>query len=74
MNNRKNYDRIRNISIPERRKVIEDWVDSAQDRRIMIMAEVDYIPFDKIAEAENLSTKTVSRRVHKWENMIFRHV
>lgn len=43
-------------------------------RILMAVAEVDHLTFAQIAEAEGMTERTVSRRVHKLENVLFKHV
>lgn len=74
MNRRKNegmFDHLDNFALT---RAINSWIRSKQDRRIMLAAEVDHLTFAQIAEAEGMTERTVSRRVHKLENVLFKHV
>ena len=71
---RKNKGMFDHLTTFEIVRAINAWIKSAQDRRIMLAAEVDHLTFAAIAEAEQLTEKTVSRRVHKLENIIFKHI
>ena len=74
MSKRKNADMFEHVGNFAMAEAINEWIKSKQDRRIMMAAEVDHLTFAQIAEAEGMTERTVSRRVHELENVLFKHV
>lgn len=74
MSKRRYEERYTHISNPAIAKAIEEWIRSKQDRRIARAAMLDHETYASIGEAEKLDERTVSRRMEKIENIIWKHV
>ena len=74
MSRRKNDGMFESVSNRAMADAINEWIKSKQDRRIMTLALIDHATFAKIAEAEGLTERTISRRVHKLENILYKHI
>lgn len=56
------------------RAIIEEWIHSERDRAILYRRLVDGIPFERLAEEFDLSTRYVKTIVYKHEQTIFAHL
>jgi hypothetical protein len=56
------------------RILIDEWVHSERDRAILYRRLVDGIPFERLAEEFELSTRYVKTIVYKHEEEIFKHL
>lgn len=54
--------------------LIDEWVHSERDRKILYRRLVDGIPFEPLAEEFDLSTRYVKTIVYKHEQTIFAHL
>lgn len=55
-------------------ELIEQYIHNIDDRKMLLMRLIDGISFEKIGFAMELTTKTVRRRIHKGEEILFRHI
>ena len=56
------------------RELIAEYIHSEVDRRILYLRLVDGLTFEAIGFEVKLDTKTVRTRVHKLENVLYRHL
>lgn len=54
--------------------LIDEWVHSERDRKILYRRLVDGISFEPLAEEFDLSTRYVKTIVYKNEQIIFSHL
>lgn len=54
--------------------LIDEWVHSERDRKILYRRLVDGIPFEPLAEEFDLSTRYVKTIVYKNEQILFSHL
>lgn len=62
------------ISNSERIRVIDEYIHSERDRRLMKRRLVDGICFEPLAEEFDLSVRQVKNIVYRCEEVIFRHL
>lgn len=55
-------------------KIIDEYVHSSRDRRIMKRRMIDGICFEPLAEEMGMSVSQIKRIVHKYEYTIFDHI
>ena len=56
------------------REIISEYIHSERDRNILCRRLIDGIPFEKLAEEFDISTRQVKRIVYDCENIIFQHI
>ena len=56
------------------RELIMEYIHNQVDRKMAYDRLVNGLTFEKIAEIADLDVKTVRKRIHKCEEVIFRHV
>ena len=56
------------------REIIEEYVHSERDRKILCRRLIDGVTMERLAEEHNLSVSQVKRIVKANEAVIFRHV
>lgn len=66
----RNHDRPRS----EYEKVIEEWIFSERDRRLIRRRLFDGITYEALAEEFDLSVTQVKRIIYKTEAEIIRHI
>jgi len=54
--------------------LINRWIFSERDRKILKRSIIDGITFEKLAEEFDLSVQRVKTIVYKGENIIFKHL
>lgn len=62
-----------NLSVSDVRNLIDEWIFSERDRRIMKRRLLDNITYEQIAEEYDLSVRQVKNIVYKSEIKIFCH-
>ena len=65
---------MKQLSLPEYSKLIDDWVFSERDRRIMKRRLLDAITYEQIAEEFDLSVSQVKRIVKKRRTELLSHL
>ena len=63
--------RFNNISNTDLSRIIEDWIKSERDRKIMKRRLIDGICFERIAEEYELSVKQIYRICGKYTDMLY---
>ena len=58
----------------EMQTLIDEYVHSQRDRRIMCYRLIDGLTFEKIAELEDMSDKQIRRIVYKLQPELFKHL
>lgn len=58
----------------EMRALIDEYVHSERDRRIMCSRLIDGLTFEKIAEREDMSDKQIKRIVYRLQAVLFEHL
>ena len=56
------------------RDLIKEHIHNAIDRKMVYLRLVDGLTFEKIGEEVKLDVKTVRKRIHKCEDILFRHI
>lgn len=67
----KNYPRYSNA---EMRQIIDNWIHSERNRKILYLRLIDGLTLEEIAETLQIDVSTVKRNINKYEDEIFRHV
>lgn len=55
-------------------KLIDEWVFSERDRRILKLRLLDGLTFEALAEAVDMSVRQVKNIVYKRERQLYKHV
>ena len=58
----------------EMRALIDEYVHSERDRRIMCSRLIDGLTFEQIAEREDMSDKQIKRIVYRLQAVLFEHL
>ena len=53
------------------RRIIEDFIHSERDRKILTRRLIDGITFEKLAEEQEMSVRQIKNIVYKGESRIF---
>ena len=56
------------------RNLIAEYCHNADDRRMLEMRLIDGMTFEAIGFEMNMTTKTVRLRIHKGEEILFKHI
>ena len=56
------------------RELIADYIHNAVDRRMLSMRLIDGMTFEAIGFELGMTTKTVRLRIHKGEEILFKHI
>lgn len=56
------------------RELIADYIHNAIDRKMLEMRLIDGMTFEAIGFELGMTTKTVRLRIHKGEEILFRHI
>jgi len=56
------------------RELIAEYIHNQIDRKMVFERLVNGMTFEKISEIYQLDVKTVRKRIHKCEDIIFRHI
>lgn len=56
------------------RDLIAEWIHSSDDRRMLELRLIDGMTFEQIGFEMGMTTKTVRVRIHKQEQILFRHL
>ena len=56
------------------RELVAEHIHNQVDRRMVFDRLVNGLTFEKISEIYQLDVKTVRKRIHKCEEIIFRHI
>jgi hypothetical protein len=62
------------LSRTEIENLIDEWIFSERDRRILKRRLLDGICYEPLAEEFNLSVRQIKNIVYKCEDKIFRHI
>ena len=62
-----------NITTSEAERLINDWIFSERDRKLMKRRWIDGICFEPLAEEFDLSVRQTQNIVYKCEKIIFKH-
>lgn len=54
--------------------LIEEYIHSQRDRRILSYRLIDGLTFERIAELEDMSDKQIQRIVYKQQEQLFKHL
>ena len=54
--------------------LIDEYVHSARDRRIMCSRLIDGLTFERIAEIESMSPRQIKNIVYKHQAQLFKHL
>lgn len=54
--------------------LIDEWIHSERDRKILKLRYIDGLTFEKIAETSDMSVRQVKRIIYKSEMTLFRHL
>ena len=65
---------VNDLSRSEVEHLINEWIFSERDRRILKRRLLDGICYEPLAEEFNLSVRQVKNIVYKGEERIFKHV
>ena len=56
------------------RDLIEDHIHNSDDRKMLQLRLVDGMTFENIGFEMGMTTKTVRKRIHKGEEILFKHI
>lgn len=56
------------------RDLIADYIHNAIDRKMLALRLIDGMTFEQIGFEMGMTTKTVRLRIHKGEEILFRHI
>ena len=56
------------------RDLIAEHIHNADDRKMLALRLIDGMTFEQIGFEMGMTTKTVRLRIHKQEEMLFRHI
>ena len=56
------------------RKIIEEYIHSQRDRKILIRRLIDGVTFERLAEEFELSVRATKAIVYRCQVEVFRHV
>ena len=56
------------------RELIAEYIHNATDRKMVFERLVNGLTFEKIGEIYQLDVKTVRKRIHRCEEIIFKHI
>ena len=56
------------------REAIAEHIHSSRDRIILEKRLIDGLTFEKISEIYQMDVKTVRKRIHRCEEIIFKHI
>lgn len=56
------------------RELIADYIHNAIDRRMLAMRLIDGMTFEAIGFEMGMTTKTVRLRIHRGEEILFKHI
>lgn len=65
---------IPDLSRSEIEHLIDEWIFSERDRKILKRRIIDGICFEPLADEFNLSTQTVKTIVYKAQDIIYKHI
>ena len=65
---------MRDLSRSELSHLIDEWIFSERDRKIVKRRLLDGICYEPLAEEFDMSVRQIKNIVYKSENKIFRHV
>ena len=66
-----NYDHIKNSDISN---MIDEWIKSERDRKILKRRLIDGICFEPLADEFQLSVSQTKRIIYRCENELFKHL
>ena len=66
-----NYDNITNSEIS---KLIDEWIHSERDRKILKRRLIDGICYEPLADEMDMSVRQVKNIVSKAEKQLFKHI
>ena len=66
-----NYDNITNSEIS---KLIDEWIHSERDRKILKRRLIDGICYEPLADEMDMSVRQVKNIVSKAEQQLFKHL
>ena len=56
------------------RELIADYIHNAVDRKMLQLRLIDCMTFEQIGFEMGMTTKTVRLRIHKCEEVLFKHI
>ena len=56
------------------KELISEYIHNQVDRKMVFDRLVNGLTFEKISEIYQLDVKTVRKRIHKCEDILFRHI
>jgi len=65
---------LTNVTNSEIDRLIDEWVHSERDRKILKRRLIDGICFEPLAEEFDMSVRQIKNIVYKAERQLFRHI
>ncbi len=65
---------IENLSNSEISHIIDEWIHSERDRKILKRRFIDGISYERLAEEFNLSDRQVKNIIYKSENLLKKYI
>ena len=56
------------------RELIAEYIHNMQDRKMLSLRLIDGMTIEAIGFEMGMTTKTVRKRIHKQEEVLFRHI
>lgn len=66
--------KLENLSNTELSALIDDWIRSERDRKILKRRLIDGICYEPLAEEFDLSVRQIKKIVYKAEDRLFSHI
>lgn len=67
-------DDFENISVSQIEDIIDEWIKSEQDRKILKRKLIDGITYEQLAEEFDMSTRGIKYKVYKCKEILLKHI
>ena len=67
-------DDFENISVSQIEDIIDEWIKSEQDRKILKRKLIDGITYEQLAEEFDMSTRGIKYKVYKCKETLLKHI
>lgn len=67
-------DDFENISVSQIEDIIDEWIKSEQDRKILKRKLIDGITYEQLAEEFDMSTRGIKYKVYRCKENLLKHI
>ena len=67
-------DDFENISVSQIEDIIDEWIKSEQDRKILKRKLIDGITYEQLAEEFDMSTRGIKYKIYKCKEILLKHI